>query len=44
MNKELAIVLGMSISYIASLLGMFIAMWAYKREKKKQKERYKNIE
>ena len=33
----LAIVLGMSISYVASLLGMFIAMWAYKRENKKTK-------
>lgn len=40
MSKDLAIVLGMSISYIASLMGMFIAMWAYKREKKKQKDRY----
>lgn len=44
MNKELAIVLGMSISYIASLLGMFIAMWAYKREKKKQTDRCKDNE
>ena len=44
MNKELAIVLGMSISYIASLLGMFIAMWAYKREKKNKQDRCKNNE
>ena len=44
MNKDLAIVLGMSISYIASLLGMFIAMWAYKREKNKKKDRSKNNE
>ena len=44
MNKDLAIVLGMSISYIASLLGMFIAMWAYKRENKNQKDRCKSNE
>ena len=42
MDKDLAIVLGMSISYVASLLGMFIAMWAYKREKNKQKNRGNN--
>lgn len=31
MNKNLAIVLGMTIAYVASLAGMFIAMWAYKK-------------
>jgi len=31
MNKNLAIVLGMTIAYLASLAGMFIAMWAYKK-------------
>jgi hypothetical protein len=31
MDKELAVVLGMSISYVASLAGMFIAVWSYKR-------------
>lgn len=38
MDKELAVVLGMSISYLASLAGMFIAVWAYKRNAKRRRE------
>lgn len=38
MNKELAVVLGMSLSYVASLAGMFIAMWAYKKNQRKKRE------
>ena len=37
MDKELAVVLGMSLSYIASLTGMFIAVWAYKKNEKENK-------
>jgi hypothetical protein len=36
MDRELAVVLGMSISYVASLAGMFIAMWAYKRNTRRR--------
>lgn len=39
MDKELAVVIGMSISYAASLAGMFIAVWAYKRNVKRRKTR-----
>jgi len=39
MDKELAVVLGMSLSYVASLAGMFIAVWAYKKNEKRKKER-----
>jgi hypothetical protein len=38
MDKELAVVLGMSISYAASLAGMFIAVWAYKRNTKRRRQ------
>lgn len=37
MDRELAVVLGMSISYVASLAGMFIALWAYKRNVKRRR-------
>jgi len=36
MDRELAVVFGMSISYVASLAGMFIAMWAYRRHQKRK--------
>jgi hypothetical protein len=39
MDKELAVVLGMSLSYAASLAGMFIGMWAYKRNARRKKGR-----
>ena len=38
MDKELAVVIGMSISYVASLAGMFIAVWAYKKNVKRRKD------
>lgn len=37
MNRELAVVIGMSLSYAASLAGMFIAMWAYKRNVRRRR-------
>ncbi len=36
MDRELAVVLGMSISYLASLAGMFIAVWSYKKNIKRR--------
>jgi hypothetical protein len=36
MDRELAVVIGMSISYAASLAGMFIAVWAYKKNMKRR--------
>ena len=39
MDRELAVVLGMSISYVASLAGMFIAMWAYRKHQGKKDTR-----
>jgi hypothetical protein len=33
MDKELAVVLGMTLSYVASLAGMFIGMWAYRKRR-----------
>jgi hypothetical protein len=38
MDRELAVVLGMSISYVASLAGLFIAVWAYKKNQKRKDE------
>ena len=38
MDRELAVVLGMSLSYVASLAGMFIAVWAYKKNEKRKRE------
>lgn len=38
MDKELAVVLGMSLSYVASLAGMLIAVWAYKRNQKRRRQ------
>jgi hypothetical protein len=35
MDRELAVVLGMTISYVASLAGMFIGMWAYRKRRTK---------
>jgi len=37
MDEGFTMVLGMSISYIASFLGMFIAMWRYFKNKKSEK-------
>ena len=37
MDKELAVVVGMSLSYVASLAGMFVAVWAYKKNEKRRK-------
>jgi hypothetical protein len=37
MDRELAVVLGMSISYAASLAGMLIALWASKRNVKRRR-------
>ena len=34
MDKELTVVIGMSIAYVASLLGMFLAYFSYKKHKK----------
>jgi len=38
MDRELAVVLGMSLSYVASLAGMLIAVWAYKRNEKRRQQ------
>jgi hypothetical protein len=34
MDRELAVVLGMTLSYVASLAGMFIGMWAYRKRRR----------
>ena len=34
MEKGLTVVIGMSIAYVASLLGMFLAYFSYKKHKK----------
>jgi len=34
MNEGLSVVIGMSIAYVASLLGMFLAYFSYKKHKK----------
>lgn len=39
MNKGLAMVIGMSIAYLASLLGMILAWVAYKKRKKTEQEK-----
>lgn len=39
MDEGFTIVLGMSISYVASFLGMFIAMWRYFKNEKSKKEK-----
>lgn len=38
MDRELAVVLGMSLSYVASLAGMFIAVWAYRKNERRRAE------
>ncbi len=38
MEKSFHIVLGMTIAYAASFLGMFVAWLAYRRRKKQKKE------
>lgn len=35
MDRSLHIVIGMSIAYAASLLGLFVAWWAYRKRHKK---------
>jgi len=39
MDESFTIVLGMSISYIASFFGMFIAMWRYLKNQKSEKNK-----
>ena len=34
MDKGLTVVIGMSIAYLASLLGMFLAYYSYKKHKR----------
>lgn len=34
MDQSLMVVLGMSIAYLASLLGMLVAWWSYNKRKK----------
>ncbi len=34
MDQGLAVVIGMSVAYIASFLGMGFAYWAYRRRQK----------
>ncbi|MEW5976228.1 MAG: hypothetical protein AB1898_10535 [Acidobacteriota bacterium] len=34
MDRDWAIVLGMSVAYLASFLGMGFAWWSYRRRKK----------
>lgn len=36
MEKGLTVVIGMSIAYVASLLGMFLAYFSYKKHKREQ--------
>lgn len=35
MDKSLHIVIGMTIAYLASLLGLFVAWWSYRKRAKK---------
>lgn len=44
MDRELAVVLGMSISYVASLAGMFIAMWAYRKNRREKELGERSLE
>ena len=36
MDKGLAVVIGMSVAYLASFAGMFLAYFSYKKRKGKQ--------
>jgi len=36
MDKGLTVVIGMSIAYVASFLGMFLAYYSYKKHKKEK--------
>jgi len=38
MERSLATLLGMSIAYLASLLGMGLAWWSWRKSKGKRKE------
>ena len=38
MDQGLAVVIGMSVAYIASFAGMAFAYWAYRRRKKQNGE------
>jgi|Deesub1362B_J571_1020462.scaffolds.fasta_scaffold00001_581 choline-glycine betaine transporter len=39
MNQGLAVVLGMSIAYFFSLLGMLLAYFSYRKKQKGKKEK-----
>ena len=41
MEKGLTVVIGMSIAYVASLLGMFLAYFSYKKHKKSETDNVK---
>lgn len=36
MEKGLTVVIGMSIAYVASLMGMFLAYFSYKKHKREK--------
>jgi hypothetical protein len=38
MDKSLHIVLGMTIAYAASLLGLFVAWWSYRKRTRQKAE------
>ena len=38
MNQGLAVVIGMSIAYIASFLGLLLAFFSYRKRHKKNKD------
>jgi hypothetical protein len=44
MNEGLSVVIGMSIAYVASLLGMFLAYFSYKKHRKSGTEPLKRDE
>jgi hypothetical protein len=39
MDKGFAMVIGMSIAYIASFLGLILAWYSYKKHHKKEREK-----
>jgi nicotinamide riboside transporter PnuC len=39
MDKGLVMVLGMSMAYVASLLGMGLAWWAWRRRHREERDR-----
>ncbi len=38
MNQSLAVVLGMSIAYFFSLLGLLLAYFSYRRQRREKKD------